>query len=112
MANRNNIFTRLYNDLVKWSIRRGAVFTFILSAALSIALGYLFYYYILAGWYDSTDAYRQVVLAKEVENSKTEAMLAALKVFHGDDWSDDLKGEWDAAIENAVANILSGYTSN
>ena len=41
----------------------------------------------------------------------TEAMLNALAAFHGDDWSDELKQSWDAAIENAVADILSGYVS-
>lgn len=41
----------------------------------------------------------------------TEAMLTALEVFHGSDWSEELKQAWDAAIENAVADILSGYDS-
>ena len=76
-----NAFTRLYDDLVNWSINRGPVFTFILTGALAGALGYLFYYYVLTPWSDSVTAYRGVVLTKELENEKTEAMLAAEPQF-------------------------------
>ena len=41
----------------------------------------------------------------------TEAMLASLKLFHGDEWSDELNNAWDTAIEKAVSDILSGYAS-
>lgn len=81
MATRSNPFIRLYDDLVGWSIRRGPVFTFILTTALAGAFGYLFYYYVLAGFFDSTAQYRKQVLVKEIENGKTEAMLAAEPQF-------------------------------
>lgn len=81
MSNRSNAFLRLYDDLVGWSISRGPVFTFILTAALAGALGYLFYYYVLTGWEESTEQYRRVVIAKEIENERTEAMLAAEPQF-------------------------------
>lgn len=76
-----NSFTRLYDSLVNWSIDRGPVFTFILTGALAGAFGYLFYYYVLTGFYDSVTVYRQQVVQKEIENEKTEAMLAAEPQF-------------------------------
>ncbi|HUF04010.1 MAG TPA: type 4a pilus biogenesis protein PilO [Aridibacter sp.] len=76
MSRSSNPFVRLYDDLVGWSISRGPVFTFILTCALAGAFGYVFYYYVLTGWYESTDQYRRAVLAKEIENERTEAMLA------------------------------------
>ncbi len=76
MARSSNPIVRTYDELVGWSIRRGPVFTFILTTALAGAIGYLVYFYILAGFFDTTAQYRRQVLAKEIENSKTEAMLA------------------------------------
>jgi len=57
------------------SARHGPVLTFIVMAAISIGAGYLIYSYFLAGWSDSNEQYRQLVLKKESENRKTEKMI-------------------------------------
>lgn len=63
------------------SIRRGAFVTFLVMAAISSGLGYLIYSYLLDGWITSNRAYRQQVAAKELENKKTETMLAGEPQF-------------------------------
>lgn len=57
------------------STRHGAFLTFVVMAAISIGLGYLIYSYLLAGWADSNEQYRQQVLRKEAENRKTEKLI-------------------------------------
>ncbi|HUR98088.1 MAG TPA: type 4a pilus biogenesis protein PilO [Pyrinomonadaceae bacterium] len=61
--------------VISESERHGPIITFAVMAAVSIGIGYLFYSYFLAGWAQSNEEYRQVVIKKETENTKTERML-------------------------------------
>lgn len=63
------------------SMRRGAFVTFLVMAVISGGLGYLIYSFLLSGWVDSNREHRQAVVAKEVENEKTSAMLAGESQF-------------------------------
>jgi Tfp pilus assembly protein PilO len=63
------------------SVRRGLLVMVILATALSAGLGYLLYSYVLYSWIESNRAYKQQVVAKEVENKKTEAMLSTEPQF-------------------------------
>jgi Tfp pilus assembly protein PilO len=63
------------------AMRRGPVLTFLVMALISGGAGYLIYSYLLDGWMTSSRDYRQTVVAKEVENKKTEAMLAGEPQF-------------------------------
>src|SRR5258708_40124748 len=58
------------------AMRRGPILTFLVMAVISGGAGYLIYSYLLDGWMTSNRDYRQAVIAKEVENKKTETMLA------------------------------------
>jgi Tfp pilus assembly protein PilO len=60
---------------VSESERHGPIITFVVMAAISIGVGYIVYGYLLAGWAQSNEDYRQQVIRKETENSKTERML-------------------------------------
>jgi Tfp pilus assembly protein PilO len=61
--------------LLTESSRHGPIITLAVMSALSIGHGYLVYGYLLAGWAQSNEDYRQQVIRKEVENAKTERML-------------------------------------
>jgi Tfp pilus assembly protein PilO len=63
------------------SVRRGPVVTLLISAVVSLGLGYLVYTYFLEGWVASNRAERQRIALKEQENQKTEAMLAGEEHF-------------------------------
>ncbi len=63
------------------SMRRGAFLTILVMAVISIGLGYLVYAYLLEGWITTNREYRKQVAAKELENKKTEAMLAGESQF-------------------------------
>jgi Tfp pilus assembly protein PilO len=63
------------------SQKYGAVVTFIVMAVLSVGIGYLIYYYLLSGWYESGREYRAAILKKEVENKKTENLIAGEAEF-------------------------------
>jgi len=63
------------------SMRRGAFLTILVMAVISIGLGYLVYAYLLEGWTTTNREYRKQVAAKELENKKTEAMLAGESQF-------------------------------
>ena len=63
------------------SVRRGPVVTLLISAVVSLGLGYLVYTYLLEGWVASNRAERQRIALKEQENQKTEAMLAGEEHF-------------------------------
>lgn len=38
-----------------------------------------------------------------------DALLGTLQQFHGDDWDDELAGQWSAAIDGATEEMLKGY---
>jgi Tfp pilus assembly protein PilO len=63
------------------SMRRGPLVTFLVMAALSAGVGYLVYSYLLSDWIVSGQAYRTQVTLKEVENKKTESLLAGEDQF-------------------------------
>lgn len=75
---KTNSFT---DTLVRESQRHGPVVTFAIMFLLSLGVGYLVYMYTLEGWYVSAEEYRQTVLKKELENKKTENMLAGEPEF-------------------------------
>ena len=62
-------------------MRRGAFVTFLVMAVISGGLGYLIYSFLLSGWAESNREHRKAVVAKEVENEKTAAMLAGESQF-------------------------------
>ena len=66
------------------SVRRGAAVTILISAVLSLGVAYLIYAYVLSSWIDSGRAYRLQVAQKEVENKKTEALLAGEDQFRAE----------------------------
>lgn len=63
------------------SVKYGPVVTVIVMTIISFGIGYLIYNYFLSGWAESSREYRQAVVAKELENKKTEAMLAGEEEF-------------------------------
>jgi Tfp pilus assembly protein PilO len=71
----------LLDSIFVEAMRRGPVLTFLIMAIISGGAGYLIYSYFLDGWMTSNHDYRQKVTAKELENKKTEAMLAGEPAF-------------------------------
>jgi Tfp pilus assembly protein PilO len=63
------------------SMRRGPVVTILVMSVLSLGLVYLIYSYLLTDWIASSQAYKQTVLNKEIENKKTESLLAGEDEF-------------------------------
>ena len=63
------------------SMRRGPVVTALVMSVLSGGLAYVIYAYVLYGWVESAQAYRRQVLAKEIENKKTEGLIAGEEQF-------------------------------
>jgi Tfp pilus assembly protein PilO len=74
-------FQSLADSIYLESMRRGAFLTFLVMAVISGGLGYLIYSFLLVGWVESGRDYRHAVVAKEIENQKTEAMLAGEPQF-------------------------------
>jgi Tfp pilus assembly protein PilO len=66
------------------SIKRGPIVTFALMALISFGLVYLVYSYLLDGWIQSNHEYRQQVVKKEIDNQRTEKMLAAEPQFRAE----------------------------
>ena len=48
-------------------------------------------------------------ISKEMYDAWSESMLAALEKFHATDWSDELRAEWQQAIEAATEAMFMGY---
>jgi Tfp pilus assembly protein PilO len=71
----------LLDSIFVEAMRRGPVLTFLVMAVISGGVAYLLYSYVLDGWITSSHDYRQKVVAKELENKKTEAMLASEPQF-------------------------------
>lgn len=72
------------DGLIAESARHGPIITFAVMAAISIGVGYLAYGYVLAGWVQSNEDYRQQVIRREIENAKTERMLATEPHFRAE----------------------------
>jgi Tfp pilus assembly protein PilO len=66
------------------AMRYGPVITFAVVGAISIGLGYLIYSFLLSDWAASNAEYRQAVVRKEMENAKTEKMLAGEPHFRAE----------------------------
>ena len=75
---------KIGDAVIAESERHGPVITFAIMAALSIGIGYLIYSYLLAGWAQSNEEYRQLVIRKETENIKTERMLESEPHFRAE----------------------------
>ena len=74
-------FETIANSIYLESVRRGTFVTFAVMAIISAGLGYFVYMYVLDGWIESSREYRKQVINKEVENKKTETMLAGETQF-------------------------------
>jgi Tfp pilus assembly protein PilO len=70
--------------IVNESVRYGPIITFAVMALVSFGVLYLIYSYLLAGWFESNEAYRQQVIRKEVENARTERMLESEPQFRAE----------------------------
>jgi Tfp pilus assembly protein PilO len=83
MRNTRNIgsSSRIGDTILYESMRYGPIVTFALMALVSGGLGYLIYSYLLSGWSESNETYRQQVVKKELENRTTEKMLAGEPQF-------------------------------
>ncbi len=77
----SNAFQSGIDGIYLEAMRRGPVVTFLVMAVISGGIGYLLYGYLLDGWTVSNREYRQQVAAKELENKKTETMLAGEPQF-------------------------------
>ena len=66
------------------SVRRGTAVTILVMAVLSLGVAYLIYSYVLSSWIDSGRAYRLQVAQKEIENKKTENLLAGEDQFRAE----------------------------
>jgi len=76
-----NSLQSLGDNIVFEALKHGPIITFALMTALAGGLGYLIYSYTLSPWMESNQAYRQQVTKKEVDNEKTEKMLASEPQF-------------------------------
>lgn len=63
------------------SQKYGPLVTLVVMTVLSVGVGYLVYYYLLSGWYESSSEYRATIIKKEIENKKTENLLAGEPEF-------------------------------
>ena len=70
--------------LVTEATRYGPIITLAIMTLISFGALYLIYSYLLAGWVESNEAYRQQVIRKEIENEKTERMLAGEPQFRAE----------------------------
>jgi Tfp pilus assembly protein PilO len=109
----------ILDSIYRESVRRGPVVTFLVSAILSIGLGYLVYTYFIEGWVAANRAERQRIAAKEQENQKTEAMLASEAYFRAQfkkvaDLFDDAKPllPEETEIADVLANVETAAQRN
>ena len=87
-ANKNpNSLSAVGENILYESQRYGTFITLIVMTILSVGIGYLIYLplildtYSLSGWADANLAYRQKILQREIENKKTENLLAGEEQF-------------------------------
>jgi hemoglobin-like flavoprotein len=68
-------------------------------------------------FFPATAAYLQVLgnrhyrdgIPKDLYPKFREALLVALGKFHGGDWSEPLRQQWQTAIDHAADGMLKGY---
>lgn len=85
---RNPNSTSSFSDsILQESQKYGTLVTLVVMAVLSLGIGYLIYSphllgsYSLSGWNEANNEYRQKIFLKEVENKKTENLLAGEEQF-------------------------------
>ncbi|MEP7212297.1 MAG: type 4a pilus biogenesis protein PilO [Acidobacteriota bacterium] len=83
-TNRSNSLQSIGDPIVRESMKHGPVITFAVMALISAGIGYFIYGYALEGWAQSNSEYRQQVVKKELENQKTEKMLAGEEHFRAE----------------------------
>ncbi len=78
MATKRNIgqSQSVTNSILRESMKYGSLVTLFVMAVLSFGVVYLIYGYLLSGWTESIPTTRETILKKEIENKKTENMLA------------------------------------
>src|SRR5580765_2267227 len=81
---KTSTLTSLGDVLVNESARYGPIITLAVMALISFGGAYLIYSNFLSGWMESNEAERQAVIRKEIENEKTERMLAGEPQFRGE----------------------------
>ncbi len=69
------------DPILRETVKYGPFATFLVMTVISLGLGYLIYSFLLSGWSESNHTYAQQVIKKEVENKKTENMLAGEPQF-------------------------------
>ncbi|HEX6125708.1 MAG TPA: type 4a pilus biogenesis protein PilO [Pyrinomonadaceae bacterium] len=81
---RASTFSSFGDVLIAESTRYGPVITVAVMSLISFGALYLAYGYFLEGWVQSNEEYRQQVIRKEIENDKTERMLAGEPHFRAE----------------------------
>jgi hemoglobin-like flavoprotein len=82
---------------------------------VTMSLGVVEQYY--SNPYQATERYIQYLGAKHHERKIPQAlfplwadtMLETLEKFHGDDWDDHLRQQWQEAIERTTETMFQGY---
>lgn len=71
------------DSLLKESIKHGPVVTFLIMLIISGGIGVLIYMFLLSEFVQTNDTYRTQIINKELENQKTEKMIAEEDQFRG-----------------------------
>ena len=74
-------FSNIGRSIVDEGLKRGPVLAFGVTVALCLLVGYGLYTYVLGSFVESNLKYREQVVAKEMENRRTEDMLAGEEQF-------------------------------
>lgn len=77
-------FQSIGDPILRETVKYGPVATFLVMTVISLGIAYLLYSFLLSDWSASSDAYRQQVVKKEVDNKKTENMLAGEPQFRSE----------------------------
>lgn len=64
------------NSVVREALRYGPVVTFLVMFVIAFGVAYIVYAYVIYDWSSSVNQYRTAVTKKEIENDRTETMLA------------------------------------
>lgn len=81
VSKNTNSFSKLGSSLVDEGLKRGPVVAFGVSAVVCVLAAYGFHAFVLFPYVESNTQYRQQVVAKEIENRRTEQMLAGEEQF-------------------------------
>jgi len=112
MNNRKNTnsLQSMLDSIYVESMRRGPVVTLLVMTIIAGGIAYLVYSFVLDPYVQSNREYKQQVAAKELENKKTEAMLAGETQFRAEFKKvADLFGEAKPLLpeETEVSDVLS-----